>query len=159
MIMQEETTQKTMALALRASRLTEDVLRRAMAMYLQSLSHPKQKPEKHGRMTVKQLLKKDDGATVVEAGDDQIRNFRKAARKYRIDYAVRRDKSVSPPKYIIFFKAKDLKLIEHGFAEFCRLDEKKKPRSVRKLLSRQKGQQRENNERERKREKERETSR
>jgi len=30
------------------------------------------------------------------------------ARKYSIDYSLKKDKSVDPPKYLVFFRAKDV---------------------------------------------------
>ena len=36
-----------------------------------------------------------------------IRNFERIARRYGVDFAVTKDKSVQPPRYTVFFKAKD----------------------------------------------------
>ena len=52
--MQEEVTQKTIALVFKSSRLTADVLKKAMKMYLE---HRKQgKQASHGKMSVKDLV-------------------------------------------------------------------------------------------------------
>ena len=40
------------------------------------------------------------------------------ARKYGIDYAIRKDKSVDPPKYLVFFKAKDADAMTAAFKEY-----------------------------------------
>ena len=40
-------------------------------------------------------------------GDESLRLFKRIARKYGVDYAVTKDKSVDPPNYVVFFKAKD----------------------------------------------------
>ncbi len=42
--------------------------------------------------------------TNIEITDANIKSFDKVARKYGIDYAVKKDKSVAPPKYLIFSK-------------------------------------------------------
>ena len=48
--MQEETTQKTIALAIKTSKLTASVLQKAMKMYLE---HQKHKQPSHGKIPVK----------------------------------------------------------------------------------------------------------
>lgn len=50
--MQEETTQKTIALAIKTSKLTASVLQKAMKMYLE---HQKHKEPSHGKIPVKKL--------------------------------------------------------------------------------------------------------
>lgn len=51
--MQEETTQKTIALAIKTSKLTASVLQKAMKMYLE---HQKHKEPSHGKIPVKKLV-------------------------------------------------------------------------------------------------------
>ena len=52
--MQEEVTQKTIALVFKSSRLTADVLKKAMKMYLEHRKQGKQMP--HGKISVKELV-------------------------------------------------------------------------------------------------------
>ena len=47
-----------------------------------------------------------------------LRGFEKYAGKYGVDYAVRKDSSVKPPKYIIFFKARDADALTAAFKEY-----------------------------------------
>lgn len=62
--MQEEVTQKTIALVFKSSRLTTDVLKKAMKMYLE---HRKQgKQASHGKMSVKDLVGQGMGASSIE---------------------------------------------------------------------------------------------
>lgn len=51
--MQEETTQKTIALAIKTSKLTASVLQKAMKMYLE---HQKHKEPSHGKMILSILV-------------------------------------------------------------------------------------------------------
>ena len=53
--MQEESTQRTVALVIRTARLTEEILKRAIAAYLRDLENM-EVPEKHGKMSVKDLI-------------------------------------------------------------------------------------------------------
>ena len=48
--MQEEVTQKTIALVFKASRLSADALQKAMKAYLEGRKH---KPPPHGKISVK----------------------------------------------------------------------------------------------------------
>ena len=52
--MQEEVTQKTIALVFKSSRLTVDVLKKAMKMYLERRKAGQQAT--HGKMSVKKLV-------------------------------------------------------------------------------------------------------
>ena len=61
----------------------------------------------HGKQSVKQLLGQNQGATNVEIDKDGIRDFERLARKYGVDFAVRKDKSVDPPRYLVFVRSKD----------------------------------------------------
>ena len=63
--MQEEVTQKTIALCIRTTKLTADVLKAAMRAYLRSHNQKKQQKmqtQKTGKVTVKQLAKQNGGS-------------------------------------------------------------------------------------------------
>ena len=85
--MQEETTQKTIALAIKTSKLTASVLQKAMKMYLE---HQKHKEPSHGKIPVKKLVGQGAGAKSIEVTDDNIKAFERVARKYNVDFAVKR---------------------------------------------------------------------
>lgn len=59
------------------------------------------------------------------------------AKKYGLDYALKKDKSQKPPKYIIFFKGKDIDVINMAFEEYSQKQLRQKP-SIRKTLSKMK---------------------
>ena len=56
----------------------------------------------------------------VSVTDDNIKSFDRIARKYGIDYSLKKDSSEDPPKYFIFFKAKDGKVMNAAFSEYTR---------------------------------------
>ncbi len=156
-MIQEESTQRTVALVLRTTKLTESVLKKAMIMYL---DHQKNRPETHGKISVRKLLGKDQGANTMEINNANIRTFNRVAAKYNIDYAIQKDKSQDPPKYIVFFKGRDADVISRAFKDFCDLNEKKRNKvSLRERLKKLKEAKIERPERERKKEKDREESR
>ena len=121
--MQEEVTQKTIALVFKSSRLTADVLKKAMKMYLEHRKAGKQAI--HGKMSVKKLVGQGMGASSIEVTDNNIKSFERVARKYNVDFAVKKDKTVEPPKYMVFFKGKDADVIAQAFKEFVKVNEKK----------------------------------
>ena len=90
--MQEEVTQKTIALVFKSSRLTADVLKKAMKMYLEHRKAGKQAT--HGKMPVKDLVGQGMGASSIEVTDNNIKSFERVARKYNVDFAVKKDKTV-----------------------------------------------------------------
>lgn len=131
--MQEEITQKTIALAFRATRLTSDVLRKAIKLYLEQ--QKQKKLNTHGKITVKKLMGKDQGASSIQISDKNIKDFERTARKYNVDFAVKKDKTVNPPRYLVFFKGRDADVITQAFKEFVHSNEKKQSRqSLRKKL-------------------------
>ncbi len=150
--MQEEVTQKTIALLIKTSKLTAGVLKAAMRMYL---NRQKQKAQRtHGKISVKKLVGEGAGVSSIEVTDGNIKSFERTARKYNVDFAVKKDKMTEPPKYVVFFKGRDADAIAQAFKEFVYGNEKKKGRvSVREKLNHFKEAVSQDNNKERSREK------
>ena len=90
----------------------------------------------HGKMSVKKLVGQGMGASSIEVTDNNIKSFERVARKYNVDFAVKKDKTVEPPKYMVFFKSKDADVITQAFKEFVKVNEKKRGRvSVKEKLA------------------------
>ena len=69
--------------------------------------------------------------------DGNIKSFEWVARKYNVDFAVKKDKTTNPPKYVVFFKGRDADAVAQAFKEFVYGNEKRKGRtSVREKLKR-----------------------
>ena len=132
--MQEEVTQKTIALVIKAAKLDANILKSAMRMYLNHCR--KQAQKTHGKVSVKELVGEGAGASSIEITDGNIKSFERVARKYNVDFAVKKDKTVEPPKYMVFFKGKDADVITQAFKEFVKVNEKKRGRvSVKEKLA------------------------
>jgi len=82
-------------------------------------------------------MEQNTGLTNLEITDGNIKDFEKTARKYNIDFALKKDKSVDPPKYIVFFKARDVDVMTEAFKDYTKVNLKKSQRkqSIRKKLS------------------------
>lgn len=124
--MQEEVNQKTIAFSIKTAKLTASVLKKALAMYLNHLKNKKENT--HGKIKLKDLVGQEQGASSIEINEGNIKEFEKVARKYNVDFAVKKDKTVEPPKYMVFFKAKDADVLTQAFKEFVYGNEKKKDR-------------------------------
>ena len=122
--MQEEVEQKSLTLTVNAAKMTARLFRAAIAKYV---AHKKEK--KHdaqtgvryvGRQSVKKLVGQNQGVSNVELSGEDIKAFERVARKYGVDYAVKKVKG-DAPRFLIFFKARDADalnafLAEHRFA-------------------------------------------
>lgn len=157
--MQEEVTQKTIALVIKAAKLDVSILKTSMQMYL---NHRRKIAEKaHGKISVKELVGQGAGASSIEVADSNIKAFERVARKYHVDFAVKKDRTAKPPKYLVFFKGRDTDVIAQAFKEFVYGNEKRKAKpSLREKLKccMEAVQQAKNRERSRTKKKEKEQS-
>ena len=71
-----------------------------------------------GEQTVKQLLASGSGVSCMEIDDQSIRDFKKIANKYGVDFAIVKDKTQDPPIYNCFFKGKDADAITQVMKEY-----------------------------------------
>ena len=92
-----------------------------------------QKLNHEGRQSYKNLVKSGQGLTPVDiSNSEEIMLFRKCAKKYRLDFAVKKDKTTG--LYRLFFKAKDADIYDIVFKNYKELLNKK---SNKKSLSQQ----------------------
>ena len=167
--MQDEINEKIVALSIRAGsqgfRVTSSVLKAAMRKYLQNQEKRKtqnavkqaERSVPRGKQTVAELMDQKQGLTNIEITNRNIKSFERVANKYKIDFALKKDKSVDPPRYLVFFKAKDVDVMTAAFKEFSakELIKMNKP-SIQKRLTRYKQKAKnQNKQRERTKQKER----
>ena len=108
--MQEEIENKTFNLAVSTTKLTGRVVVGLALNYL--------KNRKHAKQSVKQLLGQNQGVSSIDIAKTDLKDFQRVAGKYGIDYAIRKDASEVPPRYIVFFKAKDADAMTAAFKEY-----------------------------------------
>ena len=95
-------------------RITADMLKWAMRRYLQQAQEHK---IPHGKQTVKQLVGQGAGVKNIEVTDKNIKSFERVARKYGVDYALKKD--MESGKYLVFFKARDEDALNAAFSEYA----------------------------------------
>ncbi len=147
--MQDEVSEKVISLCISGGKISARILKEAMEKALAEMerlqqqgryhSPAKQKEKKQtagsGKQSLKKLAKDGTQLSNIEVTDGNIKSFEKCARKYHVLYSLMKDKSVSPPRYFVFFRAKDVDSITAAFKEYTgrTLNKAKKP-SVRKKL-------------------------
>ena len=151
--MQEEVDEKTMALVISGGKISAGILKDALARYVRHVEErrrltrtekraeraaaerAKENEFKPGKKSLNSMMKEGSQLTNIEITDKNIRSFEKVARKYSIDYSLKKDKSVDPPKYLVFFRAKDVDVMTAAFKEYTGVTLKKSRKvSIRKRL-------------------------
>lgn len=133
--MQDEINEKVVALSVKGAKLTAETLQKAIkAMLAQAKKQQEKQP--HGKQTLKQLAKQNAGLSNIEITEGNIKAFEHTAKKYGIDFALKKDTTETPPRYLVFFKGRDADALTAAFKEFSakKLNHDKKP-SIRRLLS------------------------
>ena len=160
--MQEEVNQKVISLSIQGVKITASVLKAALRKFLEMDNRRKQKATQvkmaektgraqekgrekarkkiekkkpHGKQTIKQLNAQGVQLSNIKITDENIKSFDRVARKYGIDYSLKRDDSVTPQRYLVFFKAKDADALTSAFEEFTnrKLKAKEKPSVLEQL--------------------------
>ena len=124
--MQEEVENRTLTLIVSGTKFTGRLFKAAISKYMAHRREKKLNKQRSrdspvtpkGKQTVKQLIGQNQGVSNIEINDPSIRDFERIARKYGVDYAVKKDRSASPPKYLIFFKARDADALTAAFTEY-----------------------------------------
>lgn len=146
--MQDEVNEKTVSLCIRCGKVTANLLKAAMEKALVKMEQEKQKlkgqkqPKQDkedktykGKQSMDKLMKQNVQLSNIEITDGNIKSFERVAKKYSIDFSLKKDVNADPPRYYVFFKARDADVMTAAFKEYTgqSLNKDKKP-SVRKKL-------------------------
>ncbi len=131
--MQDEVREKSVALVIRTgksgAKLTAGLLKWAIREYMRQARMPQ-----HGKQSVRSLVGQGAGVQNIEVTDKNIKSFERTARKYGVDFALKKD--AAQGRYLVFFKARDADVLNAAFAEYTArtVGRKKKP-SLKKQLA------------------------
>ena len=140
--MQDEVNEKTVSLCIRCGKVTANLLKAAMKKALAKMEQEKQQPKQDkedktykGKQSMDKLMKQNVQLSNIEITDGNIKSFERVAKKYSIDFSLKKDVNADPPRYYVFFKARDADVMTAAFKEYTgqSLNKDKKP-SVRKKL-------------------------
>jgi hypothetical protein len=120
----DQINEKSVAIIIKGGKLTAEMLAKAIKAFLdgadnlaKDLTEPENMSGK-GKQTVKQLTGQGVGVSNIEISDKNIKSFESVARKYGVDFALRKDVSEMPPKWLVFFKSRDVDALTAAFKEF-----------------------------------------
>ncbi len=130
--MQEEVTGKSVALIVDGARMSEQVLAKAIYAYLDA-KKKKQPKIYRGKQSLKHLVQQNAGLANIEISDQNIKAFAHVAKKYHVDFALKKDTAAEQPRYMVFFKSRDADAITAAFQEFTAKKMHRKP-SIHKRL-------------------------
>jgi hypothetical protein len=132
-MMQEEIEQKSVALITRGATITARILAKAMVSAQRRMRRARDNAEKKSAGE----LASEGSYHNIEISDANIKEFEPVARKYGIQYKLAKDDSMNPPRWLVFFKAKDTDAMTAAFKEFAQetLKRKVEKPSVRETMA------------------------
>lgn len=81
--MQEELEQKSVAISIKAGKLTANLLKKAVEKALAEMEKSQKNPKIYkGKQSVKHLVRQGAGVSNIEITDGNIKSFERVARKY-----------------------------------------------------------------------------
>lgn len=143
--MQDEVNTKVIALVIKGGRISAEVLEKALKKFVEEIEKAQKQASRpktyRGKQSIKHLVEQNAAISNIEVTDGNIKPFEHTARKYGIDYALKKDTSEQPPRYLVFFKGRDVDVMTQAFKEFSArtIKQKEKP-SLRQKLPRQRDQ-------------------
>ena len=124
---QEEVNEKIISICVNSGKMSARVLKEAMTKTLARLEREAHRRQDRtagntavyrGKQSMEKLKAQNVELSNIEITDGNIKSFEKCARKYSIDYCLKKDRNASPPRYYVFFKAKDVDAITAAFREY-----------------------------------------
>ena len=135
----EQVNERAVALAARGAKMTARMLAQMMQAFLRQKQQTDRLPKDkapQGKQSIRQLTRQGASLSNIEIKDDNIGSFKRTARKYNVDFSLKKDRSVDPPRWIVFFKAKDTDALTAAFNEYSKKImplEKAKPTLLQRL--------------------------
>ena len=140
--MQDEVNSKVIALIIKGGKISADVLEKALKKFVEEIEKAEKTASQpkiyRGRQSIKHLVEQNAAISNIEVTDGNIKAFERTASKYGIDYALKKDTSEQPPRYLVFFKGRDVDVMTQAFKEFSakKVRASEKP-SLKQMLARQ----------------------
>jgi len=136
--MQDEVNTKVVAIMIKGGKISAEVLKKALDKFVQEIEKAQkqmQQPKTYrGKQSIKHLMSQN-------AAISNIESFERTASKYGLDFALKKDVSVEPPSYLVFFKGRDVDVMTAAFKEFSAKTVKQKEQpSIRHKLDQEKAQ-------------------
>ena len=122
--------EKTISFSVKTAKLTAEILRELCQTYLTNTP-------KHGKIRYESIVRRGKLESI-EITKNNIGDFVDTARKYDIDYALKRDSSTSPPTYHVFFTTGNSENFRKAFSEYASIMQSKlDDKSVSQIINRE----------------------
>ena len=142
--MQDEVNTKVVAIMIKGGKISAEVLEKALKKFVEEIEKAQKTvslPKTYrGKQSIKHLMSQNAAISNIEVTDGNIKCFQRTANKYGIDYALKKDTTEEPPRYIVFFKGRDVDVMTAAFKEFSAKTVKQKQPSIRHKLDHEKAQ-------------------
>ena len=137
--MQDEVNTKVVAIAIKGGKITAEVLKKALAKFIEEIEKAEKQASQpktyRGKQSIKHLVEQNAAISNIEVTDGNIKSFERTANKYGIDT------SEQPPRYLVFFKGRDVDVMTQAFKEFfAKTVKQKEKQSLKQKLSRSREQ-------------------
>ena len=139
--MQEHVEESTVTLVIHSARLTASVLREAVGRYLAYRGREETgtvqdgSVNARGKQSVRSLMGQNEPVDALRLETASIRDFDRIARKYHVDYGTKRVHTPDAPAWMVFFRARDRKVLEAALTEYRSLG-RRDPEKIPDILSR-----------------------
>lgn len=126
-----DTARKTISFVIQAKHLTSEIVKSVLNDFLNN------KTVKTGKIKYSKIAK-NGKLDSIEVTENNIKDFMSTAKKYDIDYALKRDSSTQPPTYHIFFTANSSETFKKAFQEYATgISKKLQTKSVSQVVNRE----------------------
>lgn len=96
--MQEKVNEKVITLSIHGTKLTAELLQKSTKFLLSQIKKQTTKAmQSRGKQTLKQLMKQNAGVSNIEITDGNIKAFESTAKKYGIDFALKKTQRSNRP--------------------------------------------------------------
>ena len=135
--MQEDIENKSIRFVVSSGKLSFRAIEKGWSLYKQHKNTENAKKaakaaeKPMGKQLVKDLIGQGQGVSSAEIAKSGLKDFQKIAKKYGVDFAVVKNKTVEPPRYLIFFKAKDADAIDRVMRDYATKQLKKEKQAER----------------------------
>ncbi len=104
----------------KAFQLTDAALQAGIKLFLANKTSYK------GEKSLPTLLKEGATLETIDVANADLKVFRQVARKYGVEFAIKKDVASRDPAYYVFFKSKDVEIMDKAFKEYAHIKLQKK---------------------------------
>ena len=94
-------------------------MKKAVKKFLEEIQKSQKPKIYRGRQSLKQLASQNAGLANIEISDKNIKAFSHVAKKYHVDFALKKDTVAEQPRYLVFFQKPGRGCHHSGISGVC----------------------------------------